>query len=387
MKIILVILIIIAVLCSCTVQQSPLETKNSHIQTKATTTTVRVENTLTSYLSTAIDTSETETVILEEESDFIRSFIDRYIYPEYNDSVAFYDVDDDGANEVLRVYVSESVSNALSFTIYEVTEKEMKEMFVFTCLEKDNIYFENSLIGNKLCKYYDKEKDQFFWLYNILLIWDGDINVSYRIIRFNFDEEKLSAHILSETFGGWCFSADEPFSDSSSQWQERGRYIFLFGNSVLENQSTPIGFFDSLSKDKFNNDFENYISQYELVETIELDSLKRYYDKNEIYEKIKSIDVANNKVVEDVNVIYDPTIRNITDINITNAEDYNEIAETPHRYIIVTPENSNSDYFNFLYDDTEIECIRFVDCTQEQINDVLTNIPSLKCYFYGYSEV
>jgi hypothetical protein len=196
--------ILILILSACQAEQVEntefIETNNFHNETESTTAEVTTESITTTYLSKAAEKSETE-ITTEEESDYIRNFVDRYIYPDYNDSVAFYDIDDDGVDEVLRVLMDGSTAHELSFTIYEVTDNEMKETFVFTCLEEENLYFENSLIGNKLCKYYDKEKNQFFWLYNILSIWDGDINVSYRIIKFSFDEDIISADILSETFG------------------------------------------------------------------------------------------------------------------------------------------------------------------------------------------
>jgi hypothetical protein len=386
------ILLIIAVLCSCTVQQPPQETGVSQTETNATTVTEAVSENIF-ITSPTTSAYESKTTTMEEKTHYINNFIDSQIDLLNNESVTFYDIDDDGVSEL---FVSSYAWQKKVYNIYEISEDEITELYTLAYIDESSEYLSNSSLGGMVKKYHDKKNNEDFYIYDDIDILenidfaDGHINIVYGINKLAFRENILVLDNIAFADAGTCMSAIEPNLIPDPTWQYPWIYVYIENNVFTGHESEPLGYFNLGTDGKFNKEFDEYISQYELIETIDFDSLEHITNKADIYKKISAIDTTKNIVADDLvfnSNEYQPFVPTISEIPVSNYEDYIKIKDTPHRFVIITPENSNSDYFEFLYDDREIECIKFVDCTQEQINDVLSNMPSLKCYFYGYLDV
>lgn len=72
-----------------------------------------------------------------------------------------------------------------------------------------------------------------------------------------------------------------------------------------------------------------------------------------------------------------------------NEEDFEYVKDLPKlRYIAIASDNDDPDYFKFLYDNNSIEWIRFDNSvTNEQIKQVVDNMPNLEAVTFGFSEV
>lgn len=77
------------------------------------------------------------------------------------------------------------------------------------------------------------------------------------------------------------------------------------------------------------------------------------------------------------------------DIVISNEEDFEYVKNLPKlRYIAVASNNDDPDCFKFLYDNRSIKWIRFDNSvTNEQIKQVVDNMPNLEAVTFGFSEV
>lgn len=80
---------------------------------------------------------------------------------------------------------------------------------------------------------------------------------------------------------------------------------------------------------------------------------------------------------------------NMSDIVITSKDEFQYIKDLPNlKYVAIGSSSEDPDYFNFLYSNQSIEWIRFdKTVTDEQVQNILNNMPNIKAITFGFSEV
>lgn len=118
---------------------------------------------------------------------------------------------------------------------------------------------------------------------------------------------------------------------------------------------------------------------------IDLSPLKKYYNLTSISLWGNISKNTKRQISEFSNLEY----VDMWDIMISSEEDFEYVRNLPKlRYIAVTSDNDDPDYFKFLYDNNSIKWIRFDDSvTNEQIKQVVDNMPNLEAVTFGFSEV
>ena len=118
---------------------------------------------------------------------------------------------------------------------------------------------------------------------------------------------------------------------------------------------------------------------------IDLSPLKKYYNLTSISLWGNISKNTKRQISEFSNLEY----VDMWDILISSEEDFEYVKDLPKlRYIAVTSDNDDPDYFKFLYDNNSIKWIRFDDSvTNEQIKQVVDNMPNLEAVTFGFSEV
>lgn len=134
-------------------------------------------------------------------------------------------------------------------------------------------------------------------------------------------------------------------------------------------------------------DLHTFVLDYWGEDEIDLDlsPLKKYNNLTVISLRDNISKNTKRQISEFSNLEY----VNMWDIMISSEEDFEYVKDLPKlRYIAIASDNDDPDYFKFLYDNNSIKWIRFDNSvTNEQIKQVVDNMPNLEAVTFGFSEV
>ena len=445
-------------LCSCSQSKANIDNhlgeSNSIVSSQESTfyvyscdeTTSKLNNEVTSFQST------------NENDNNIMQFLDKIV----RSYVLFCDIDLDGNAELLIATVDDRSFSTEIFYIYKLND-EIPTLYGRIDLESSQSrYTEHTICGGKLQRYCDSEKGVYVIISDATKWDDGSFGyIQYYVLENILYSDKIESRTLNEFSGTRC----SPAKYIREETAYSNECDFVYYN----------GIFDLNGTEKFA-DISDIPEKYEFVDTVDLDSLDKYQDINEIaaliseysgyentnkilapdnkyigitgvnnheictndtevYIEIKDIDELDwNKLCEiedlhefvlhyfgedEIDIDLSPlkkygnltsislrgnisknTKRQISefpnleyvdmwDILISSEEDFEYVKNLPKlRYIAVASDSDDPDYFKFLYDNKSIEWIRFDNSvTNEQIKQVVENIPNLEAVTFGFSEV
>lgn len=407
-------------------------------------TTSKLNNEVTSFQST------NDNNIMQFLDEIVRSY------------VLFCDIDLDGNAELLIATVDDRSFSTEIFYIYKLND-EIPTLYGRIDLESSQSrYTENTICGGKLQRYYDSEKGVYVIIGDATQWDDGSFGyIQYYVLENILYSDKIESRTLNEFSGTRC----SPAKYIREETTYSNECDFVYYN----------GIFDLNGTEKFA-DISDITEKYEFVDTVDLDSLDKYQDINEIaaliseysgyentnkilapdnkyigitgvsnheictndtevYIEIKDIDELDwNKLCEiedlhkfvlhyfgedeididlsplkkyynltsislwgniskntkqQISEFYNLEYVDMWDIVISSEEDFEYVKDLPKlRYIAIASDNDDPDYFKFLYDNNSIEWIRFDNSvTNEQIKQVVDNMPNLEAVTFGFSEV
>lgn len=135
------------------------------------------------------------------------------------------------------------------------------------------------------------------------------------------------------------------------------------------------------------NDLHSLVLHYYGDEAMDIDllSLKKYQNLTSISLPENISESTKLQISELTTLEY----VNKWSIIISNEKDFAYLKNLPNlKYIAVSSDNDDPDYFKFLYENQSIEWIRFAESvTDEQIKQIVDNMPNLKAVTFGFSEV
>lgn len=135
------------------------------------------------------------------------------------------------------------------------------------------------------------------------------------------------------------------------------------------------------------NDLHSLVLHYYGDEVIDIDllSLKKYQNLTSISLPENISESTKLQISELTTLEY----VNKWSIIISSEKDFEYLKNLPNlKYIAVSSDNDDPDYFKFLYENQSIEWIRFAESvTDEQIKQIVDNMPNLKAVTFGFSEV
>lgn len=400
-----------------------------------------------------------------ENDNNIIQFLDEIEWRFYNYAL-FCDVDLDGNTELLLVGSDDRSFSTNIFSIYKLNY-EIPKLYGSIDLESSQSrYTEHTICGGKLQRYYDSEKGVYIIISDATKWSDGSFgHLQYNVLENTLYSDKIASKTLNEFSGTVCVPAKYIRKEHTTDYSYLGEWDFVYYN----------GIFDLNGTEKFA-DISDITKKCEFVDTVDLDSLDKYQDVNEIaaliseysgYEntnkvlapdnkyigitgvsnheictsdtevriEIKDIDELDwNKIckIEDlhsfvlnyfgedeididlsplkkynnltsislwgniskntkqqISEFYNLEYVDMWDIVISSEEDFEYVKDLPKlRYIAISSDNDDPDYFKFLYDNKSIEWIRFDNSvTNEQIKQVVDNMPNLEAVTFGFSEV
>lgn len=412
-------------------------------------TTSKLNNEVTSFQNT------------NENDNNIMQFLNEFEWRIFNYAI-FCDIDFDGNTELLLARGDDRSFSTEIFYIYRLND-EIPTLYGRIDLESSQSrYTENTICGGKLQRYYDSEKSVYVIISDATKWDDGSFGyIQYYVLENILYSDKIESKTLNEFSGTRCSPAK--YIREETAYSNESYYVYYNG------------IFDLNGTEKFA-DISDITEKYEFVDTVDLESLEKHKDIDEIaaliseysgyentnnvlapdkkyigitgvsnheictndtevYIEIKDIDELDwNKLCEiedlhefvlhyfgedEIDIDLSPlkkysnltsislrgnisknTKRQISgfqnleyvdmwDILISSEEDFEYVKNLPKlRYIAIASDNEDPDYFKFLYDNKSIEWIRFDNSvTNEQIKQVVDNMPNLEAVTFGFSEV
>lgn len=463
MKKIFIAMSVCLLLCGCEKgAEVPSETLEAAVQTvtAAEEVTATSETTVTTTAETTVTTTETEATSPFKNSEFyqyMQEWQGKFFY-----DASFCDLDLDGHYELLLRGSDDRSFDTDVYSVYKLNDTEPK-LYGYISLESGKSrYTEHTALEGKLYRYYDKEQGVYTIIGDETKWDDGSFGyIQYYVLENILYSDKIESRTLNEFSGTRC----SPAKYIREETAYSNECDFVYYN----------GIFDLNGTEKFA-DISDITEKYEFVDTVDLESLEKHKDIDEIaaltseysgyentnkiltpdkkyigitgvsnheictndtevYIEIKDIDELDwNKLckIEDLHEfvlhyfgeneidldlsplkkynnltsislrgnISKNTKRQISefpnleyvdmwDILISSEEDFEYVRNLPKlRYIAVASDNDDPDYFKFLYDNKSIKWIRFDNSvTNEQIKQVVDNMPNIEAVTYGFSEV
>lgn len=277
---------------------------DKNTENKSTFTNVVSETTSNVISDTAaIKIIEANDVVLTENDEltsFLNDFDERfYAY------ASFYDFDLDGHNELF--YASDSgIGRSFSTVNYEIytLKNKVPEFYGYVRLEitqYDDDFFEHTFCKGKLQRYFDLENKVYTIIGDETQWDDGSFGqLQYYSNKYSLYSDKVVDENIGEFSGTYCILTDDVKKHKIECIQLKNTMDF-YNFPFESNYCYYNGVFDLDGTDKFI-DISEAVSRLEFVDEIDLSSLERYTDIDEIKDKIEEYSgyESNNTVISPI---------------------------------------------------------------------------------------
>lgn len=266
------------------------------------------------------------------------------------------------------------------YSVYKLNHS-IPEYYGFFYLEDSTSSNASHTVCNgRLQRYFDKNKSTYLILSDATCWDDGGFQLQYctyvNIIYF----DKIINNKVSEFKGVYCCSADEIRSGNTPLWSSELNYVFDYN----------YGIFDLNSNEKFIDMTET--DEYDFIDEINLNNLIKYTDIDEIKKKVKEYyKMSNNNILPYSSNISNDTTTSVFhgEYTISCLEDIECLSKINNiKKVALIAQNDDPNYFSFLYSYDSIKFIRFdISVSNEQILNILENMPNVEAVVFGFSEV
>lgn len=274
---ILLLLLIITTLCSC--QRSITTSEQSNILVSEPAAMSSSQSTKAS-IQTDINSSTTEVTQIENKDMIYYSFLSEIFdfseFPVFDHKVYFYDINMDGNLEFIDLG-SDDYAN-IHLRIYSLSEDLPVYKTSFT-LYNNGLYnrFSNDILiwPKQVGIYFDNEKNEFFILFESAYTKDTDI-VLYSVEKVSFYDNEITQESIVELEAAPLMRNDNSIDD-----------LFIYKNLFMHEESNPMGHVKLSELSVFNNELEEYLNQYELVDILDFSEKNAYTDETAIVEMLE----------------------------------------------------------------------------------------------------
>lgn len=277
--------------------------------------------------------------------------------------LAGYDFDGDGVSEMVKKIESLGYDN---YFVYEKSGNELNEMGMFTSVSEG---FQCGVLDNgTIKKYYDASANSYFYFNDYIIQKDEWFYYhanKYKLIEGRFECE------------GICYV--EGVTSDENQF-----YVFTnyFGGEFCEN-----GLMEYSECASFYEKVENYLKQYEAVETIALGELKaEVYDtfKLNLDDKRSSFVAENKQMMHIEQGIDKESLKSLEQVEVLLGgvtADYVDVLKDMDslKFVMLNADSDEADYFKFLSDLPNLEGVLLTsNVTDVQMEYIRQNMPWIK---------
>lgn len=273
----ILLLLIITTLCSCqrsitTSEQSDISVSEPIAMSSSQSTKVATQ--------TDINSSTIEITQIENKDMMYYSFLSEIFdfseFPVFDHRVYFYDINMDGNLEFIALG-SDDYAN-VHLRIYSLNEDLPVYKTNFT-LYNSSLYsrFSNDILiwPEQVGIYFDNEKSEYFILFESAYTKDTDI-VLYSVEKISFYENEIIQENIVEFEAAPLRQNDNSIDD-----------LFIYKNLFMHKESYPVGHVKLSELSVFNDELEEYLNQYELVDILDFSEKNAYTDETTIVEMIE----------------------------------------------------------------------------------------------------
>lgn len=271
MKKIILLLLIITTLCSC--QRSITNSEQSDISVSESIATTAMTQTDANSSTTEISQISNKKT---EYYDFLSEIFDFSKFPVFNHSVYFYDINKDDNLELIDLGLDDYANVYLR--IYGLNE-DLPVYKTTLLLYNSSLHsrFSNEILiwPERVGIYFDNEKNEYFILFESAYTKDTDI-VLYSVEKITFYDNGIMQESIVELEAAPLLQDDYSIDD-----------LFIYKNLFMHKESYPVGYVKLSELSVFNDELEEYLNQYELVDILDFNEENAYTDEEKIVEMIE----------------------------------------------------------------------------------------------------